>query len=97
MKSQRVNCIVLPPDFARCLLRFHTVLPHFAVELRSDSVAIGLWARTDADGLVRMRLPLPGRWVLRGTELQPSVTRPGGWESRFVTLAFEVQHAGQHR
>jgi len=34
--------------------------------------------------------PLAGRWVLRGTELRLSETEPDVWESRFVTLAFEI-------
>ena len=43
-----------------------------------------------AQGRVQVRLPLAGRWVLRGTDLRPSSERPGTWDSRFITLAFEV-------
>jgi hypothetical protein len=65
-------------------------LPGLAVQLRSELSPLGLWAQTDADGKVAMRLPLAGRWLLRGTELAISATRPDGWDSRFITLAFEV-------
>ena len=49
-----------------------------------------VWLQTDAQGRVRAQAPSPGRWVLRGTDLRLSATRPDAWESRFVTLAFEV-------
>ena len=32
----------------------------------------------------------PGRWVLRGTDLRLCEREPDTWESRFVTLAFEI-------
>jgi len=31
--------------------------------------------------------------LLRGTDLRPSSERPGTWDSRFITLAFEVADA----
>jgi hypothetical protein len=37
-----------------------------------------------------VQAPLPGRWLLRGTELRLSQERPDTWDSRFVTLAFDV-------
>lgn len=72
------------------LLRDGRPLPDFAVEFRHERAPVGVWRRTDAQGRVEMRLPLPGRWVLRGTELRAVPDSPGHWESRFVTLAFEV-------
>lgn len=60
------------------------------VELRSDLSPIGLWRQTDADGRVGIPVPLAARWLLRGVDLRPSATRADAWESRFVTLAFEV-------
>jgi hypothetical protein len=57
---------------------------------RGDRVALGIWRKTDAEGRVRFPAPLPGRWVLRGTELRLSEREPDTWESRFVTLAFEI-------
>ena len=72
------------------LLRDGQPLADFAVELRHERAPVGVWLRTDAQGRVQMRLPLAGRWVLRGTDLRPSSERPGTWDSRFVTLAFDV-------
>lgn len=73
------------------VLRNGQPLPDFAVELRGDRVALGIWRKTDAEGRVRFPAPLPGRWVLRGTELRLSEREPDTWESRFVTLAFEIE------
>ncbi|HEV7915104.1 MAG TPA: DUF4198 domain-containing protein, partial [Albitalea sp.] len=70
------------------VLRDGQPLAGLAVELRSDRVRVGLWMKTDAQGRVRVKAPLPGRWVLRGTDLRLSETDT--WESRFVALAFEV-------
>jgi hypothetical protein len=69
-------------------------LAGFAVELVSERSALGVWARTDADGKLRHRLPFAGRWLLRGTDLRLSAQRPDTWESRFVTLAIEAGPAG---
>jgi Domain of unknown function (DUF4198) len=65
-------------------------LPGLALELRGDNSRFGIWRRTDADGRVRLTAPPAGRWVLRGTDLRLSASNPDEWESRFVTLAFEV-------
>ncbi len=60
----------------------------FAVELRHEDSPFGLWRRTDDQGRLSFTPPLPGRWLLRGVDLQPA---PGDtWESRFVTLAFQA-------
>ena len=72
------------------VLRDGRPLPGFAVQLRSELSPLGLWRQTDADGRVRLRPPLPGRWLLRGTELTPPAADTGHWEGRFVTLAFDV-------
>lgn len=72
------------------VLREGRPLAGFNVELRSELSPLGLWQQTDADGRVTLQPPLPGRWVLRGTDLALSASRPDEWESRFVTLAFEV-------
>jgi hypothetical protein len=60
------------------------------VQFRSELTPVGLWRRTDAEGRVRMRLPLAGRWLLRGTDLQQADSQRGLWRSRFFTLVFEV-------
>ncbi|HEX6721063.1 MAG TPA: DUF4198 domain-containing protein [Burkholderiaceae bacterium] len=72
------------------VLRNGQPLADFAVELRGDRSALGIWRKTDAEGRVRLPAPLPGRWVLRGTDLRVSERDPDTWESRFVTLAFEI-------
>jgi hypothetical protein len=64
-----------------------------ALELRNESSPLGIWRRSDAQGRVSMPLPLAGRWILRGVDLRLSDTVPDQWESRFVTLAFEVSAA----
>lgn len=61
-----------------------------AIEARNDLSPIGFWLRTDEQGQARLRLPLPGAWLLRGTDLRPSADRADAWDSRFVTLAFRV-------
>ena len=72
------------------VLRDGQPLPDFAVELRNERSPLGLWRKTDAQGRVSVVAPLPGRWVLRGTDLRLSDAEPDLWVSRFVTLAFEV-------
>lgn len=75
------------------VLRDGAPLPDFAVELRNERSPLGLWRKTDAQGRVTFTVPLPGRWVLRGTDLRSSQSDSDRWESRFVTLAFEVAAA----
>ena len=72
------------------VLRDGQPLPGLAVELRSDQSPIGFWKHTDAQGRVNFAPPLAGRWVLRGTDLRLSTSVPDTWDSRFVTLGFEV-------
>jgi hypothetical protein len=73
------------------VLREGKPFPGFAVELVSERSALGVWRESDADGKLRHNLPFAGRWLLRGTDLRPSVQRPDTWESRFVTLALEAR------
>lgn len=72
------------------LLREGRPLADFNVELVNERSPVGLWHRTDAQGRLRARLPLPGRWLLRGTDLRLSASDPTRWESQFITYAFEV-------
>lgn len=72
------------------VLRDGQPLAGFAIELRSATVRFGRWGRTDAEGRVVFKAPLPGRWLLRGVDLRVSATDPDAWDSRFVTLAFTV-------
>jgi hypothetical protein len=68
-----------------------------AVEFRVHASRFGLWRRTDAEGRVRIALPVPGRWVLRGIELTPPPTGTdplrSPWQGLFFTLAFDVGSA----
>jgi hypothetical protein len=73
------------------LLRDGQPLAGLPVEVRSDTSPIGFWRQTDAEGRVQITLPLAARWILRGTDVRPSTQHPDRWESRFVTLVFEVQ------
>jgi hypothetical protein len=72
------------------VLRDGKPLPDFPVELVNEHSPVGLWQRTDGDGRIRTRLPLPGRWILRGTDLRLAASDPTRWESQFITYAFEV-------
>jgi hypothetical protein len=75
------------------VLRDGQPLSGLAVELQNDRSTLGLWMRTDREGRVRLKLPLAGHWLLRGTDLRVSDRNPDEWESRFVTLAFQVEPA----
>ena len=65
-------------------------LPDFPVELINERSPIGLWHRTDAEGRINAKLPLPGRWILRGVDLHLAASDATRWESWFITYAFEV-------
>ncbi len=72
------------------VLRDGVPLPGLALELLSGTVAAGFWLRTDDDGRASVTVPLPGPWLLRGTDLRVDATRADAWDSRFVTLAFKA-------
>ena len=72
------------------VLRQGQPLADFPVELINERSPIGLWHRSDAQGRIRAKLPLPGRWLLRGTDLRLSPSDSTKWESQFVTYAFDV-------
>lgn len=64
------------------------------MELQHErSATPGLWQDTDAEGRVSFTVAAPGRWLLRGTDVRPSSSHPGRWDSRFLTLAFDVRAA----
>ncbi len=67
-------------------------LPGLAVELRSEHSPLGVWRLSDAQGRLTMPAPLPGRWLLRAIELRPAADDT--WDSRFVTLAFDIGPGG---
>lgn len=72
------------------LLRDGQPLAGQAVEFRSNLSRFGFWRQTDAQGRVHFTPPLPARWLLRGTELRLADGDPDRWQSRFLTLVFEV-------
>ena len=72
------------------VLRQGQPLADFPVELINERSPIGLWHRSDALGRIRAKLPLPGRWLLRGTDLRLLKADPTRWESQFITYAFDV-------
>ena len=72
------------------VLRDGAPLAQFAVELRSALSPLGLWVKTDDAGHASIRVPLAGRWLLRGIDLRIAEANPDTWDSRFVTLAFDV-------
>jgi Domain of unknown function (DUF4198) len=72
------------------VLREGQPLADFPVELVNERSPVGLWHRTDAQGRITAKLPLPGRWLLRGTDLRLSASDATKWESQFITYAFEV-------
>ncbi len=75
------------------VLRDGQPLPGLAVEWVSDSVALGIWRRSDAEGRVKVPALPAGQWVVRAIDLRLSTVKPDSWDSRFVTLAFEVPAA----
>jgi hypothetical protein len=72
------------------VLRDGKPMPDLPVELINERSPIGLWHRTDAEGRITAKLPLPGRWILRGVDLRLSRADATQWESWFITYAFEV-------
>lgn len=66
------------------VLRDGKPLASFPIEFVSERSPVGIWRQTDDAGRASLALPLPGRWLVRGTQLRPAGDR---WESDFVTLA----------
>jgi hypothetical protein len=72
------------------VLRDGQPLAGLPVELRSDLSPLGAWRITDAQGWLQLPVPLAAQWLLRAVDLRPAPGQPERWDSRFVTLAFEV-------
>jgi hypothetical protein len=71
------------------LLRDGKPLAGMPVELRNNLSPVGIWRQTDAQGRLQVTVPLAAQWLLRSVDLRPAGTSDR-WDSRFVTLAFEV-------
>jgi hypothetical protein len=71
------------------VLRDGRPLADLPIELLNERSPDGLWQRTDAQGRIRVRLPLPGLWLMRGVDLHVTgdATR---FESWFIAYTFEV-------
>jgi len=65
------------------------------VELVGNLSPLGIWRKTDAEGRIRVTVPLAGRWILRGVDLRVSSQTPDEWVSWFVALGFEVSPAAR--
>ena len=72
------------------LLRDGQPLAGLPLELRNDLSPVGLWRQTDAEGRISVPVPLAANWLLRGVDLRPAESRADAWDSRFITLAFQV-------
>lgn len=72
------------------LLRDGVPLAGQAVEFRSNLSRFGFWRRSDAEGRVRFTPPQPARWLLRAVDLRLADGDPDRWQSRFLTLIFDV-------
>lgn len=72
------------------LLRDGQPLAGLAVELRSELSPLGLWRVTDTEGRLQLPVPFAGAWLLRAIDLRPAPDDADRWDSRFVTLAFQV-------
>jgi hypothetical protein len=66
-------------------------LPGHALELRNDLSPVGLWLRTDAEGVVELPLPLAARWLVRSILLRPAADE--AWDSDFLGVSFDVRPA----
>ncbi len=77
-------------ELAFTLLRDGQPLAGLPVELKSALTRISFWTQTDGAGRAKLRVPLAGEWLLRAVDLRLSTTANDEWDSRFVTLAFEV-------
>lgn len=66
-------------------------MPGLAVEFVNRRSPLGIWRETDADGRIRITLPLEGEWLLRTTALEPPAGAGQPWRSRFSTLTIDVR------
>lgn len=72
------------------LLRDGQPLPRLWVEFRSTASRLTVWRQADEQGRVSARLPFSGTWMMRGIDLRPPEAGSEVWNSRFITLTFQV-------
>jgi Domain of unknown function (DUF4198) len=90
LRAEPAGALAVGSDAAFQVLRDGKPLPDFNVELINERSPLGVWLRTDAQGRVRAKLPLPGRWLLRGVDLRVATADATRFESAFLSYAFEV-------
>jgi Domain of unknown function (DUF4198) len=90
LRESPAGALAAGTDAVFQVLRDGRPLADFNVELVHEGSATPQWLRTDAQGRVRARLPQPGRWLLRGTDLRLRADDPTRWDSQFITYAFDV-------
>jgi Domain of unknown function (DUF4198) len=73
------------------VLRDGAPIADLPVELVNNINPLGIWRKTDAQGRVRVKAPLAGRWIVRAVDLRVAPKNPDEWVSWFVTLGFEVK------
>lgn len=83
--------LVRQADGRLLVLRDGQPLPGQAVELLSGGLALGIWRRSDDQGQLSLGSLPPGPWLARAVDLRQRAEQPGHWDSRFVTLAFELR------
>jgi hypothetical protein len=76
--------------FKAQVLRDGQPLAGLPVQLVSDLSPLGIWRTTDASGFIEVPLPLATKWLLRATDLRIAEGDRERFDSRFLTLAFEV-------
>ena len=90
LRLEPAGALAVGSDAAFQVLRDGKPLPDLNVELINERAPFGVWLRTDAEGRVRAKLPLPGRWLLRGVDLRVAAADATRFESAFLSYAFEV-------
>lgn len=90
------------PEKHPCLLRRGDELPvrillagkpaaNFPLGIVHSASKQATLQRTDADGRTIIKLTKAARYLIRGTSLRPSSTKPDEWESDFTTMTLEVR------
>lgn len=72
------------------LRRDARALKGLPLEVLHEKSAQGIWLRSDEQGLIRVMIDKPGKWLVRGVELTPPVRESEPWSSRFIAYTFDV-------